>query len=594
MNDMNNIGRQIGRYKIIEEIGRGGMAVVYRALDTGLKREVALKLLHPHLAAHRESRERFKLEAHAVARLKHPSVLEIYDYSADDGEAVYLVTELIEGTTLRLFLDSLDTRAMSAEGAALIIRQVAQGLGHAHEHGIVHRDVKPENILISGDGDVKLSDFGIAHLAGVSQMTATGQILGSPAYMSPEHVELIDLDARADIFSLGTVLYEMTVGRQPFAGNNPHAVLKRIVEADYDDPLRVNAAIGHHVAVIVRRCLKPLPDDRYSSANDMVVDLDKALDLMEIDPAQIDLKPLLEDSCGWDLSRRPTIISRTLDFGLAARRAHCHPEAMDHFNRVLTLEPGNDRALSALAGMNRRRRMRRVFERTAFIAAVFVGLFAGGWALLRPDDTDSFDDNGGKTGLTSSDAGQSASVINEAYPNAESVKTGPFAPGSVRPLASKQATHNWKQKRKVVFTPYPLTVDISVDNNASFTYGPSTRTGEMSVGNHTITFIPRDKKRFAKQTWKIYVPPGSAPFQFRERLRWQAARLAVRSNVNGAVTIPGRVTAKTNRQFDISIKNGPQEKVSVLVSAAGYVPKTQQVTISAGELAETNVTLDRE
>ena len=336
--------RKIGRYELVDEIGRGGMAVVYRAKDTALNREVALKLLHPHLAKHKEARQRFQREAHAVARLSHPCVVEIYDYSGEQEESepddVFIVMELIGGTTLRKFLDTHRDEPLPAEAAALIARQVFAALDDAHAENVIHRDVKPENILIGPEGMIKLSDFGIAHLAGVDQMTVTGQILGSPAYMSPEHIEKAELDPRADIFSVGTLLYEMTVGALPFHGNNPHQIIKRIVEGYYDHPMSVNPSIGHQIAKVIVCCLQHEPERRYKTAGDALRDLDAALEAMGIGAPEEELHAFFEDPKAWSERVRPRVIARTLALGQAARRARRLPEAMDHFNRVLALEPG--------------------------------------------------------------------------------------------------------------------------------------------------------------------------------------------------------------------------------------------------------------
>src|SRR5688572_15357218 len=219
---------RVGKYEIIGEIGHGGMATVYRARDTRLDRLVALKVMHPHLQGAKEARTRFAREAVTIARLKHPNILEIYDYSGEEGDTHYIATELLTGPTLKQLVDQHPD--MPAEIAACLAILIARALGAAHAEGVIHRDVKPENVMMHENKAVKLTDFGIAQLVDMQGMTTTGQVLGSPAHMAPEQIEGRDCDARSDIFSLGTVLYLLATGELPFQGRNPHQVLKQIAE----------------------------------------------------------------------------------------------------------------------------------------------------------------------------------------------------------------------------------------------------------------------------------------------------------------------------------------------------------------------------
>jgi serine/threonine-protein kinase len=219
------------------------MAVVYRGLDRSLKRHVAVKVLHRHLADHDEARDRFEREAHAVAKLRHENILEIFDYSGKAGGESYIVTEFIDGKTLKQSVT--DHPPKFAEIGAMIVVQICRALVHAHGQGVLHRDVKPENVMIRSDGVVKLTDFGISQMVDAQRMTVTGQLLGSPAYMSPEHVEGRPLDFRTDVFAAGIVLYQLTVGKLPFEGKNPHEILKRIAECRFGDPRQLNPRVGN-------------------------------------------------------------------------------------------------------------------------------------------------------------------------------------------------------------------------------------------------------------------------------------------------------------------------------------------------------------
>ena len=230
--------RSVGRYELLEQVGSGGMAVVYRGRDTALDREVAVKLLHPHLAEAPESRARFSREARAVARLSHPGIVEIYDYAGDHAVESFLITEFVRGRTLRAFAEQEGTGY--PEIAVLLVRALSDALAHAHAAGVIHRDLKPENVLVLEDGgrrSLKLVDFGIARiLASDERMTMTGALVGSPNHMAPEIIEGREADARSDLFSLGTILYWLAVGKMPFAAPNPTATLRRVIQGDFEDP----------------------------------------------------------------------------------------------------------------------------------------------------------------------------------------------------------------------------------------------------------------------------------------------------------------------------------------------------------------------
>jgi serine/threonine protein kinase len=234
------VGRTLGHYRILSEIGQGGMGVVYRAHDERLDRDVAVKVLPEEVAGDPDRLARFEREARAVARLDHPSLLAIHDFCHDDA-LTYAVTELLEGGTLR---DRLHPGAIGWEKAAEIAAAVAEGLAAAHGKGVVHRDLKPENIFLTSDGRVKILDFGLARLAPpvdaeaetaipTPAATAAGTVLGTVGYMSPEQVRGEGVDARSDIFSLGCVLYEMLGGRRAFRGDSAAGTLAAVLR---DDP----------------------------------------------------------------------------------------------------------------------------------------------------------------------------------------------------------------------------------------------------------------------------------------------------------------------------------------------------------------------
>ena len=335
----------VEKYELLQEIGRGGMATVYRARDTRLQRLVALKVMHPHLQGSKEARARFAREALTVARLRHPGLLEIFDYSGEDSEVSFIATELLTGPTLKRFAELHPQ--IPAEVAACMGLQMAGALAAAHEAGVIHRDVKPENVMIH-EGRLKLTDFGIAQLLDAQGMTTTGQVLGSPGHMAPEQIEGKDCTASSDLFALGTVLYLLATGELPFVGRNPHQVLKQIVEGKYRDPLLVRPAVGARMAAVLRRCLEVDPKARYDSVERLSQDLRDFVAEMGIADPDATLRLYLESPEDFATTFNKEVIERQADLGEVAARAGDYTKAREYWNRVLSMDETNARVLAAL------------------------------------------------------------------------------------------------------------------------------------------------------------------------------------------------------------------------------------------------------
>lgn len=257
------IGESIGRrYRILELLGNGVHGTVYKVLDTRLQRLVGLKLLDS--APNAEARQIFLLKAVALLQLKHPNILEVYD--ADQAEAfVYQTFEYVEGRTLGQIM--ADAKPLDPAYAIEIVRQVGAGLEYAHLHGVIHRDVKPSNILISNDGRVLLADFGLAITPGAPTLTQTGTIAGTPAYMSPEQVLGKPVDARSDIFSLGVVFYELLTGRKPFSADSTAKLFSKIVEEEPASPRQIDPSVPASINEIVLKSLAKEPGQRFQTAD---------------------------------------------------------------------------------------------------------------------------------------------------------------------------------------------------------------------------------------------------------------------------------------------------------------------------------------
>ena len=261
------IGQTISHYKILEKLGEGGMGVVYKAEDTKLKRAVALKFLPHRLSASDQDKERFLQEAQSASALNHPNVCTIYDIQEFDGQT-FIVMEYVEGKTLREAKSGVSTRQ-----AVDIIAQVAEGLAAAHEKGIIHRDIKADNIMLRSDGRVQIMDFGLAKLQGASSLTKAGSTIGTTAYMSPEQVQGEEADHRTDIFALGVVMYELLTGQLPFKGAHEAAVMYEIVNVDPQSVRTARPEIEPNLERIVMKCLEKDRGTRYQSARDVIADL---------------------------------------------------------------------------------------------------------------------------------------------------------------------------------------------------------------------------------------------------------------------------------------------------------------------------------
>ncbi|HLB61817.1 MAG TPA: Stk1 family PASTA domain-containing Ser/Thr kinase [Actinomycetota bacterium] len=263
-----------GRYRVEAQIGAGGMAQVFRGQDTLLGRAVAIKVLAQQFAKDQSFVSRFRREAEAAARLNHPNVVGVFDTGSDDGTH-YIVMELVEGRTLSDFLSK--GGRLTPDRAGQIAESVCRALAVAHKHGVVHRDVKSGNIMVTRDGEVKVMDFGIARLeTGAETIAQTAAVLGTASYLSPEQARGEKVDARSDIYSLGIVLYEMVTGRVPFTGDSPVAVAYKHVQEAPDPPSKLNPDVTPALDAIVLRCLAKNPANRYQTATDLREDLERA------------------------------------------------------------------------------------------------------------------------------------------------------------------------------------------------------------------------------------------------------------------------------------------------------------------------------
>ena len=273
---------RVGRFQIIQELGRGAMGVVYQAIDPTIGRSVAIKTIRLREVDDSEQRarlrERLFREARSAGVLSHPNIVTIYDMDEEDGLA-YIAMQFVNGPTVEALLDGPETappKPLTPEAIFRILRQTASALDFAHSKGIVHRDIKPANIMIDDDGTVKIADFGIAKASAAGNLTASGTILGTPNYMSPEQVQGSAIDGRSDQFSLGVVAYEILTGERPFPGENLGTVIYRIVAEPAIEPAQINPALGPEIGRVLQRALQKNPKRRFLSCTEFIGQLHDA------------------------------------------------------------------------------------------------------------------------------------------------------------------------------------------------------------------------------------------------------------------------------------------------------------------------------
>jgi eukaryotic-like serine/threonine-protein kinase len=367
------LGGKLGRYELIEVVGHGAMATVFRARDTQLGREVAVKVMSLAVAARAESAERFRREAQAVAAVKHPGIVEIFDFvGPNEAEPAYIVSELISGPTLRQFLDSRRGRLLP-ESAALIAIPIAEAIRVAHTRGIIHRDIKPDNVMLDRGGGkcrVVVTDFGVAHITGMETMTATGALVGSPAFMSPEQARGHDVGPASDLWALGVLLYEMATGHLPFPGKDALLVVASIARGLYKRPSLVSGYVGSGLDEITGRCLRVLPAERYPDLGVLASDLRAFCRAGGLEPDDRSLFDLLTDPERFEAGLRPKVA----DAAVAQARRHSRRgelgRALSELSRATAYVPRHPEAEKLVASISWRRRSLKVAGAAAAVAAV--------------------------------------------------------------------------------------------------------------------------------------------------------------------------------------------------------------------------------
>jgi tRNA A-37 threonylcarbamoyl transferase component Bud32 len=586
---MDMIGRQLSRYRLLQEVGQGGMAVVYKATDTTLNREVAVKVLHPHLAGQEESRARLQREAHAVAKLRHENILEIFDYSGPDSAESYIVTEFIHGRTLKNFL--VDHPLPYPEIAAMIASEVARALEHAHQFGVIHRDVKPENVMIRNDGLIKLTDFGIAQIIDKERMTVTGQLLGSPAYMAPEHVEGRPLDFRTDVFAVGILTYQLATGQLPFRGKNPHEVLKRIAECRYQPAESVNALVGKRLNGVIDKALQREPDARYSDVGEMRRELMEDLADAGIDDARAELGRYFADPKAWSRAFKPKLVAALTATGKARAAAGRTAAALELWGRALSHEPKNDELRTLVDGVAAHERRARMMRRglgvaLALMVVATAGLGARHWLKTHP---------------TVQPPAHVAAAPAKTPATSPPPATTPPPPAHAPTVVAAPAVKRKHDRAPVVvpeaapprtfeLAPTPKAVTVFLDGKRLGDYGPQLESLQVAGGRHTVRFespycFPKD----------VDIEDSEPAGRLAARLRWKPARLTVKTEPESAdVMIDGSIL-RSGQQIDVTIPeiSDGKKTVTVKVAAPGYTSQTLPVEVRANDQRVQNVVLEK-
>ena len=346
------IGTSLDKYEVLQKVGEGGMATVYRGRHSTLKRDVAIKVLHPHLSSSPRNRKRFAREARAIEHLRHPNILEIFDYSGLDASECYIITEFVKGDTLS---DLIRARGhLPSEVVTILGLDLSKALSYAHRGGILHRDLKPDNVMLRVDGVVKLMDFGIARFLDESQVTMTGALVGSPAFMSPEQAKEMPLDQRSDLFALGTLMFFLATGTLPFSGSNASLILKNVIESNRPSVAELAPKMSAALADVIERLMATNPDERFNTASEVEEALLPVLAESNVDPDDNRwcLWAFIEDPDLYEVRLEEHLSQVLLFRGKERLAAGDHLSALRLFNRLLAMDEDNEEILALVQGLH--------------------------------------------------------------------------------------------------------------------------------------------------------------------------------------------------------------------------------------------------
>jgi tRNA A-37 threonylcarbamoyl transferase component Bud32 len=369
-------GTVLGRYLVGDELGAGGMATVYKARDEQLRRDVAVKVMFPHLAKKPEVSRRFRREARAAAGLEHQNILRVYDVGGGPDEPPYIVMELVRGKSLRELGDA--NGPMLAEVVACIGAVLCDALAAAHAGGVIHRDVKPANVMTTDDGRLLLADFGVARVDDDdSLVTRTGALLGTPSFMSPEQAQGDEVDGRSDVYSVGATLYQLATGSSPFSGTTA-VVVAAILRGEYTAPQRRRPQIGAEVSRAIQKLMSKERAARPASAAEAATLLRQIAKDAGFGEARDEVAAYLRDPAAFEAARTPRVVERSMERAREAQAAGNVPRALALIDRVLAIVPDHADATALAEKIQRGDRRRRVLVGGLIglcVAALGTGVF---------------------------------------------------------------------------------------------------------------------------------------------------------------------------------------------------------------------------
>jgi serine/threonine-protein kinase len=605
----------LSKYVGKEEVGHGGMATVYRAHDGRLGRDVAVKVLHPHLRGSSEIAHRFSVEAKAVAKLRHPNIVEVYDVSSADEDEQYLVVEFLRGVTLRRLLAELGP--LPPEIAAILGLELARALAHAHGEGVIHRDVKPENVIIehralrcwgarAGDAPVsnptslegneavrvKLTDFGIAKLIDAQGVTSTGQVLGSPAHMAPEQIEGNDVDERADVFGLGVLLYEAMVGHLPFEGSNPAQVLHRVLDGQFPCPERERPAVGRQWSDLLSKCIAREPQQRFANMSAVCDAINALLDTLR--DAKDVAEPLFAEDGIRELSRYfddPSVYERAFErrlvprlrsLGQHARRHKDVRDAAAYFNRALAYVPQDQELLRIVSRLNREKERSLFLRRTVPPALMVLLLGASAFALvrsLRPSAVVLKPIPSGELPVSGSASVPSPTSKDSALAVVPTVPTQRPKEGPTVTTARPEKDKKGPTRREISLAQVkPYGVKVALDGQP---LGEAVSGMQIIVDDkaHELFFTCAED---ACEVQKRSIPPGDRADAFTIEMRIKDATLVVQGPGDKRYGVREHPGLEFRDRIRVPMKSGV-ERVTVTELESG---KTQAVYLRAGRSAE--------
>ncbi len=546
--------QSVGRYEIVGELGRGAMGVVYKAQDPTIGRTVALKTmrLDVHGLETDEVLRRFRNEARAAGLLNHPNIVTIYDAGEQDG-MFYIAMEFIEGTTLQSLLT--EKRVLTPEETIQISRQICKGLDYAHANGIIHRDIKPANIMIAPDGTVKIMDFGIAKAGG--GMTSTGQVMGTPNYMSPEQVKGKELDGRSDLFSFGVVLYEMVTGEKPFVGQNITTIIYKIVHETPVPPRDLDVTVHPGLSLVVSKTLAKNPEDRYQSGAELAKDLENYKSVA----SNLSATAVLPTSAMSASEVTQALSQPAVGTAVAARPSQTPSD-------VHSPAPAAPKKRGALAVV------------LASVLALAVAA-AGGYLfyLYRATKKMQEQDRALEEKISRQEA-QVEAAANAPKPSPQTPAVSPPPPDAGnKPQPQKPAESPniaTKDQGELRFESQPRGAKVTVDGWTEPTWFTPFPASNLSAGKHTVVF---SSPGYIAETRSVLVAAGKSQ-TLSVQLSPAVSKIQLSSTPSGAsVEVDGKDTGKTT-PAEILLEKGQH---TIVVRKPGYSDASTTETLAEGQ-----------